>query len=346
MQRSQAPAARAWAHVVPEPPVLAGLNRYRRRGADAGVAGEVLGRHRLLHPFEVEPGQAADAPQGLGRGQRLVVVDHQPHAGADDLAHRGDVGHVPGQVPDADLDLDRAKPLLEAPLQRRPVRHGVDDAVTVVGRDRPGPPPEQLDHRPLLGAPLQVPQGHVQTRQGHADEPLPPHQAEARDQVVIPGRGTGRAPAHHLLHVLEKGLQGPQREGGVAEDVGAADRTLLRDDVYQQERRDRDVARRGAQGPGQRRGDGARGQRADGQSGFLHDGLRNVVVRSNKSGFLHDGLGERRCSFNARRLGAAGSAPLPRHPAARRGPSGADDLSPALQHGIDDGAARRGAVRR
>ena len=189
---------------------------------------------------------------------------------------------VPCQIADPDLDLDRAEALLDAALQRGPVRRRVDDAEAVVGRHRFRLPAEQLDHRPPLARAPACPTSAM-SRPDSAMPTIPwrpIRRKRAASSSYNTRRARSRAPPHDLVQVIEKRLQRPQRERGVPEDIGPADRPLLRGDVHQQERRDRDVARRGAQRPRQRRGDGARVSarmvRAD--SGMT--GSVTVVVRS------------------------------------------------------------------
>ena len=85
----------------------------RRRGGagEAHVPFDVICRERLLDPAEVEPVEEARAADRLGRGHRLVGVDHEVEPGPDGVADGGEALAVLVAARLADLDLDAAQAL-------------------------------------------------------------------------------------------------------------------------------------------------------------------------------------------------------------------------------------------
>ena len=84
---------------------FADRDRHRAGGGQARVAGDVVGRQRLLEPGDAELGIGRRTAQGLGQGEALVGVDHDLEAVADGLAHGAQPRQVLAEVRLADLDL-------------------------------------------------------------------------------------------------------------------------------------------------------------------------------------------------------------------------------------------------
>ena len=124
-------------HVGQPPPVLAQLDRRLDRTAHHGVAGEIVMQDRLLHPGEmVMRFHQANAPDGLGDRERLVVVGHDVKAVAACLADGADHRHVAGRFLVAELDLEGGKAHLHRALGMAPRGLGRQHRARIIGRHR------------------------------------------------------------------------------------------------------------------------------------------------------------------------------------------------------------------
>jgi hypothetical protein len=233
----------AFRHVVRPPPVLADLDRNPALRADLRVAGEIVGKRRLLHPREALARERLDAVQRFGHRQRLVVVGRQLHARADrtpDCAHDLDIGiRIGVSEPDFDgIESDRELLGFEGGAL------GADDSepATVVRRDRPRFGADKSHQRQALCARQRVPRGHVDPCHRHADEALRAGQpelvlqlaleVERRDRIALDQRHKVREQLRHRLECWRR----------VAEEIGAPGDALLGLEVEQRQRRDRDRA--------------------------------------------------------------------------------------------------------
>ena len=220
-------------HVVTEPPILAGLHRNAAFAPHLRMADEILRRHRLLDPMQIELGQPLQPTNGFRRGLGLVVVDHQSNLGTENVAHAGDHRHIAREIAVADLDLDRLEATGQRFLQPAPVALRIDHAVGVIGRDRRANTAEHLGHRHVSATRLRIPQRHVQTRDRHAKQALPAEQAEASFQFRESSDGRGRLAAQHRRQVVQQRQQRLDRHGRVAKQIGAAGGPFLGFDVDQ-----------------------------------------------------------------------------------------------------------------
>jgi hypothetical protein len=108
-----------------------------RGGSYLGVTLQVFGRDRLLDPMQVVGREPLNSALCLGGIERLVEIHHQGDVGPDQIAHPPHDTLVIGEIAVAALDLDAAKTPFERSSQHCLVLVRVDDAVAVVGPDRP-----------------------------------------------------------------------------------------------------------------------------------------------------------------------------------------------------------------
>ena len=216
------------------------------------MAGEILVGDRLLDPVQIELGKARDAPARLDRIERLIVVDHQGDLGADRLPHPGDDRRITGEIAVAYLDLDGAKSRFDRLRDCRQVGLEVYEAVAVIGRERARLAAKQGHDRHAAGARKRVPERHVEARDRHADQALPPEQAKAAVELAHQRDGRERLAGKFGAKTVDQPHQRPQRKRRVGEDIAAPDESMRGADVDQDQRRAWNLPHGGADRPPQR----------------------------------------------------------------------------------------------
>ncbi len=90
--------------------VLAAGDRNGQRAPDLGVAGEILGRDRLLEPERVQVGDGAPQRDGFGDAVRMVGVHQQGDAAAASAAPIACITAMSSVTPKPTLTLTAEKP--------------------------------------------------------------------------------------------------------------------------------------------------------------------------------------------------------------------------------------------
>ena len=238
--------------------VLAAGDRHGADGIQFGVAGDVVGDHRLFQPAHVEGGERPDHPPGVFERPAAVAVGHDVDGGAGRLAHRAHEVEVVAEAGDAVLrspaeaELHGAVALVDiGPGLGGELIEGLAVEPAGIDRDvRLGAPADQPEDRLAEELALGVPDGEVDgADRGHADalaaigERAPVHRLPEIFAVhrVLPDEERLQVGVDHRLGGLGRQRRIADADGSVveldldhepAEEAEAGDGAgLSRDDV-------------------------------------------------------------------------------------------------------------------
>ena len=211
------------------------------------MAGDVVGRHRLLEPVQVHRLQGASQPERVPDIEALVGVRHQPNVGADGVADR--LGALDILLPArlAEPHLHGAEALFQelfrlgnelVPRAREP------EPAAVIGRHGVAAGAEQAVDRLAERLAARIPERHVERREREERHALvadevhlgPELVPEALDPVRI--LADERLAKHGRHRLQRRQMPGRQREQmalarhvriGIDEDQHIADRTDIVD---------------------------------------------------------------------------------------------------------------------